>query len=179
MRTVKMNSAGLVVAGFFVSVVMGAKPAENGMFERLRAAASSKSGWVEQKDSYRTFSVQELYGIIDGGAADYEKQGLKNGVLVSYKNGDRVLEIYFDDFGKSGRARAMVEQKKKSMSTPKKIPEVNFTPAFYDDVLGGCIASWAQGDFYVEMTLTGYVSPEKAASDAAALIETLRPVIGK
>jgi hypothetical protein len=149
------------------------------MFDKLRAAFSGTSGWIEQREKYQAFTAQELYGIIDGGAADYEQQGLKKGILVTFKSADKVLEMYFGDFGKPSRARAMVETKKKSMSGSKIIPKVNLVPAFYDDVLGGCVASWAKGAFYIEMTLTGYDAPEKAAEDAAVLIGVLGPVIGK
>jgi hypothetical protein len=163
----------------FIIAAHAAKLEGGGAFDKLRAAVSGASGWTEQQDKYLAFSPKELYGIIDGAATDYEKQGLKNGILVALNNGDKVLEIYFDDFGKPSRAKAMVEIKKKSMSEPKIIPNVNLKPAFFDHVLGGCIACWAEGGFYVEMTLTGYDAPEKAVTDAAALITVLGPVIGK
>jgi hypothetical protein len=163
---------------FAVAVLPAAagKPAKGGVFDRLRTAVAG-AGWVEQKDALKTFTAQELYGIIDGGATTYEQQGLKSGVLVSFKNGGKVVEMFLDDFGKPALARGMVAEKKKLMSEPKDLPATGKSPAFYDAVLGGCLACWAAGPCYIEMSLTGYDAPEKAAADAAALIEALSHVV--
>jgi hypothetical protein len=179
MKTVRSCSACLFIFAVLMSAVCAAKPAGDGMFDRLRSAASSVPGWTEHKEKYQVFTVKELYDIIDGGAMDYEKQGLKNGILVTLKNGDKVLEFYFDDFDNSAGAKGMVEIKKKSLSAPKILPKVDISPAFYDEVLGGCVACWAKGNYYIEMTLTGYDAPEKSVADAAALINAISPVIGK
>jgi hypothetical protein len=65
------------------------------------------------------------------------------------------------------------------LSDPRKISQVNVRPAIYEEVIGGCIAYWAKGRYYVEMTLTGYDSAEIAVRDAVALIDSISPGIVK
>jgi hypothetical protein len=162
-----------------VVVIHAAQLEDSISFEPFRSTASSISGWTEQKEQYRYFTTKDLYGIIDGGAAEHEKQGLKSGIGVSLTNGDKLLEIYFEDFGTASRAKGMVQVKKKSMTDLKRISQVNVMPAFYDGVLGGCIAYWAKSHYYIEMTLTGYDSPNSAVRDAVILINSLSPAISK
>ena len=166
-------------AGLAVVIVFAANPSNNGAFDRFRAAVSDVPGWNEQKDKYQAFTAKELYGLIDGGAADYDQQGLKSGITVTLTNESRVLEIYCDNVGKPSRAKGMVKIKRKSLSDPKPIPKVTISPAIYDGVLGGCFACCAKGDFYIEMTLTGYEALNEAVEDAAAFINTLSQVIAK
>jgi hypothetical protein len=165
--------------GVFVLAVWAA-PSKNGSsFEPLRSAASRVSGWTEQKERYRYFTTKDYYGIINGGAAEHEKQGLKSGIGISLTHGAMSLELYFEDFGTSSRATGMVKTKKLSSTEPENIPRVTIAPAIYEKVIGGCIAYWAKGRYYVEMTLTGYDSLSNAVRDAAALIDSISPVIGK
>ncbi len=171
--------AGILLLSNVSTTVFAAKPADTVAFQRLRAAVCDVPGWIEQMDKYRAFTAKELYGLIDGRAADYNKQGLKSGITVTLTNGDRVLEIYFEDFGNPSRAKGMAGIKKKSFSAPKKLPQVNISPAFYDQVLGGCVACWAKGKFYIEMTLTGYDAVEIAVVNAAVLINSISPFIAK
>jgi hypothetical protein len=157
--------------------IQAAKTADSASFEKLRAAASHVQGWTEQKDQYKFFTPKELYGVIDGGATDYEKQGLKSGIVVSLTGKAHSLEIYFENFGSSSRAKGMVSIKKKSLSDPKKMPQANGVSAMYDEVIGGCVVYWAKGDYYIEMTLTGYDSLSKAVADAVTLINSISPAI--
>lgn len=159
--------------------IQAAKPADSNSFDQLRTAASRVPGWTEQKEQYRFFTAKELYEIIDGGAVEYDKQGLKSGICVSLTSRDKSLEIYFEDFGSSSRAKGMVSIKKKSSSDPKKFSQVNVALAIYDEVIGGCVVYWAKGDYYIEMTLNGYDSLEKALRDAATLINSISPAIDK
>jgi hypothetical protein len=160
-------------------VIWAANPEDSSSFEPLRAATSRISGWTEQKEQYRYFTTQDFYGIIDGGAAEHEKQGMKSGIGISLTNGPKSLEIYFEDFGTSSRAKGMIRVKKKSLSDPVKIPQVKVTPALYEEVIGGCIAYWAKSRYYIEMTLTGYDSTEIAVRDAVVLIDSISPSIVK
>jgi hypothetical protein len=179
MRDIQSRLVFFFIAAALTVTICAAISPDSAAFNRLRAGASGVPGWIEQKDKYQAFTVQELYGLIDGGATEYEKQGLKSGITITLTNGNKVLEIYCDDFGKASRAKGMVEIKKKSLSDPKVIPKATLSPAIYDGVLGGCIACFAKGDFYIEMSLTGYNSLDKAVEDAAIFINTLSRVIGK
>jgi hypothetical protein len=161
----------------FIMASQAAKSSDSLSFEKLRVAASRVQGWTEQKEQYKFFTPKELYGIIDGGATDYEKQGLKTGICVSYTNGARSLEIYFETFGSPARAKGMVTIKKKSLSDSKSLSQVTAASVVYEEVIGGCVVYWAKGDYFVEMTLTGYDSIEKAAADAAILINSVSPAI--
>jgi hypothetical protein len=160
-------------------VILAANPQDSSSFESLRGTASRVSGWTEQKEQYRCFTAKDFYGIIDGGAAEHEKQGMKSGIGISLTNGPKSLEIYFEDFGTSSRAKGMIRVKKKSLSDPHKIPQVNVTPAMYDEVIGGCIAYWAKSRYYIEMTLTGYDSTKIAVRDAVVLIDSISARIVK
>jgi hypothetical protein len=170
--------ACLFLLGVFIIAVQPAKPVDGTSFAKLRAAASHVQGWIEQQEQYRFFTPKELYGIIDGGAVEYEKQGLKNGIFISLTAESKSLEIYFENFGSSSRAQGMVDIKKKSSSDPKKISQGNGA-AIYDAVIGGCVVYWAKGDYSIEMTLTGYDSLEKAKADAMTLIDSISPAIAK
>ena len=165
--------------GFFIVTLQSAQPADSGSFAQLRMATSRVPGWTEQKEQYRFFTANDLYGIIDGAAAEHQKQGLKSGIGLSLTGGTKSLEIYFEDFGTPSRAKSMVNTKKTSLSSPGIIPQVKVSPAIYEEVLGGCIAFWAKGHYYVEMTLTGYDSTKIAVRDAAVLIDSLSPSIVK
>jgi hypothetical protein len=164
---------------FFITNCRTTKPADSGSFDRLRAAVSRVPGWIEKKDQYQVFKAEELYGIIDGGATEYIKQGLISGIVIACSSGIRSLGMYFEDFGTDSRAKGMVIIKKKSMSEPKVIPKVSMSPAMYEEVLGGCVAYWAKGRYYIEMTFTGYDSLDSAVRDAVMLIDSIGPVIGK
>jgi hypothetical protein len=161
----------------FIIGIQAANPADSSTFEKLRAAATHVRGWTEHKEQYRSFTPKELYGIIDGGATDYEKQGLKNGICLSLTSGAKSLEIYFDDFGSSSRAQKMVTIKKKSLSEPKTFSQVTVASALYEEVIGGCVVYWAKGNYFIEMTLTGYDSLSKAADDAMTQINSISSVI--
>ena len=171
--------ACLFLAAVFVMAVQAANSAMGDSFAQLRVAVARVPGWTEQKEQYRFFTAKELYGIIDGGAVEHEKQGLKRGIGLFFTGGNNSLDIYFEDFGTFSRARGMVKLKKESLSDTKGIPQVKVRPAIYEEVIGGCIAYWAKGHYYVEMTLTGYDSPDRAVRDAATLIDSISPAIGK
>jgi hypothetical protein len=168
-------AAWLMSAGFFILAADAATPADSGLFVRLRAAVTRVPGWTEQKKQYRSFTAKELYGFIDGEAAVHQKQGLKSGIGISLTSEAKSLEMYLEDFGTYSRAKGMVGIKKKSLSDPKKIPQVTVAPAIYEEVIGGCIAYWAKGRFYIEMTLTGYDSLQNAVRDAVTLIDSISP----
>jgi hypothetical protein len=173
------TTAWLCFTGFFIMACQGTKPADSGSFDRLRAAVSRVPGWIEKKEQYQIFKAEELYGIIDGGATEYIKQGLISGIAIACTSGTRSLGMYFEDFGTYSRAKGMVSIKKKSMSEPKAVSKVGVSPAIYEEVLGGCVAYWAKGRYYTEMTLTGYDSLDGAVRDAVTLIDSIGPVIGK
>ena len=177
MKALPFLRACLFLPVVFIMTVSAAKPEDFRSFDRFRTAVSSVPGWIEQEDKYLTFTPKELYYIIGKGAAEFDKQGLKKGVSVLLMNGNKVLEIYFNDFGKSSRAKGMVEKRIKLASDPKIVPQFNVTPAYCDEVAGGCVVYWAKADFYIEMTLSGYDTSKKAVTDAAALIDKICSVI--
>jgi hypothetical protein len=164
-----------VLLTVFGNLIQAANPVDSSSFAHLRAAATNGTGWVEQEQC-RYFNVQELYGMINGGAAEHEKQGLRSGIRVILSNGAKSLEIYFEDFGSPYRARGMVRRKERSSSAPQPIAQVT-GPAMYDEVLGGCIVYLAKSDYFIQMTLTGYDSIVNAVRDAATLINVINPVI--
>jgi hypothetical protein len=179
MKALPFLRACLFLPVIFIMTVWAAKPEDYRSFDTLRAATARVPGWIEQKDKYLTFTAKELYYIIGKGAAEFDKQGLKKGVSVLLMKGNKVLEIYFNDFGKSSRAKSMVDIRKKLASNPKIVPQFNVTPAYCDEVPGGCVVNWAKANFYVEMTLSGYDASEEAVIDAAALINEICLVIPK
>jgi hypothetical protein len=154
----------------FVMAVSAAGPEDFRFFDRFRTAVASVPGWVEKEDKYLTFTPKELPYIIGKSATEYEKQGLKKGVSILLMNGDRVLEIYLNDFGKFSRAKGMLYKRITTAPNAKPAPQFNVAPAYCDSVAGGCVAYWAKGDLYVEMTLSGYGSSGEAVYDAATLI---------
>ena len=144
-----------------------------------RLAAHVK-GWTEQTDKFRFFTARQLYDIIDGGAAEYEKSGLVDGVVVSLSaKPERSAEIYVENFKSPARASAMVLAKRKNASDPKPVSEVQNKLAFYDEVIGGCVVYSAKGAFYFEMTLTGYENGNAAARDAKRFIDAFEKDLRK
>jgi hypothetical protein len=179
MKPLTLFSGVIFLVGIFTVSVRAAKPDTGESFVPLRTAVSRAPGWTEQKGQYRFFTAKELYGIIDGGAVEHVKQGLKNGIGLSFTKGNNALDIYFEDFGTVSRAKGMVELKRKSLSDTKDIPLVTIKPALYEGVIGGCIAYWAKSRYYIEMTLTGYDSTKIAVRDAVVLIDSISPSIVK
>ena len=179
MKLRQFSTALLCLTVFCITTCRTTKPADSSLFDRLRAAVSRVPGWIEKKDQYQVFKAEELYGIIDGGATEYIKQGLISGMAVACTSETRSLGMYFEDFGTDSRAKGMVIIKKKAMSEPKAVPKVSVSPAMYEEVLGGCVAYWAKGRYYIEMTLTGYDSQPIAVRDAMTLIDSIGTVIGK
>lgn len=179
MNTNHIPHACLSLIGFFIVTLQSAQPADSGSFAELRSATSRVPGWTEQKEQYRFFTAAELYGIIDGGAAEHQKQGLKSGIALSLIGGTTSLGIFIEDFGTPSHARGMVRIKKKSCSDPIAITGVKVAPAIYEEVIGGCIAYWAKSHYYIEMTLTGYDSTNIAVHDAVILIDSISHSIAK
>jgi len=173
MKTKHISRTGLFLMGICIITLQSEQPADSGSFAELRAATSRVPGWTEQKEQYRFFTAEDFYGIIDGGAAEHQKQGLKSGIGLSLTGGTKTLGIFIEDFGTPSRAKGMVRIKKKSCSDPENITGVKAAPAIYEEVLGGCIAYWAKGHFYIEMTLTGYDSTNIAVRDAVVLIDSI------
>lgn len=177
------SSAAILECFFLLSIAVLAVGAEKDKggnpFEPLRTTVAGISGWSEQTEQYRYFTARDFYGIIDGGAAEHEKQGLKNGIGVSLTNNTQSLGIYFENFGTFSRAKGMVNTKKKSLSDTRSIPQAKVAPAMYEEVIGGCIVFWAKGRYYIEMTLTGYDSIESALQDAGTFIDAISAVITK
>jgi len=179
MKALPFLRTSLILPVVFFMTASASKPEDFHSFDKLRSAAASLPGWVEQKDKYLTYTAKELYYIIGKSAKEFEKQGLKKGVSILLMNENKVLEIYFSDFGKSSRAKDMVDIRKKNASNPKVVPQFNVTPSYCDEVTGGCVVYWAKGDLYIEMTFSGYDASEKAVIDAAALINEIGLVIPK
>jgi hypothetical protein len=177
MKSTNYFRACFILLSIFITTIQNAKSSDSTSFVKLRKVASGIPGWTEQKENYRFFTAEKLYDIIDGGAAQYQKQGLKNGIVISLTNGAKLLEIYFEDFESSSRAKGMVSIKNKTSSNPKRISQVDATAAICDEVLGGCVVYWAKSNYYIEMTLTGYDSLENALLDAIALIDSISPNI--
>jgi hypothetical protein len=173
MKTNRIFLACFSLIGFYFFTLQSAEAADSGSFTELRAATSRVPGWTEQKEQYRFFTAADFYGIIDGGAAEHQKQGLKSGIGLSLTSGTKTLGIFIEDFGTPSRAKGMVRVKNKSCSDPKNITGVKAAPAVYEEVLGGCIAYWTKSHYYIEMTLTGYDSTDIAVRDAVVLIDSL------
>jgi hypothetical protein len=177
MKPLSFPGALFALLGGFFADIPAANPSDSSVCVQLRTDLSHLPGWVEQKERYRGFTAEELYGIINGGATKYDKQGLLRGMCVSFANQNNSLEIFFDDFGSSSRAKGMVGIKKKGSSNPVSISHDNGAPAMYNEVIGGCIVYWSQGNYYIEMTLTGYDSLAIAVRDAIVLINSINPLI--
>jgi hypothetical protein len=137
----------------------------------LRASVTGVQGWTEQKDQFRSFGTKELYELIDGGAVEYEKPGLVGGILVVLSGPNKeAAEIYIEDFGTPSRAQGMVKAKRKNASEPKSLEGARARGAFFDGVIGGCVAYASVNAFYMELALTGYDSAQKAAGDAKIFV---------
>jgi|WetSurMetagenome_2_1015567.scaffolds.fasta_scaffold00148_13 hypothetical protein len=153
------------------SLSFAAKP-DSVALETFHAAVAGVPGWAEQKDRFRSFGTKQLYDLIDGGAAEYEKPGLVGGVLVVLSGAhNESAQIYIEDFGSAKRALEMVKQKRKTASEPKTL--AGAANAFTDEVIGGCVAYASFKGFYFELALTGYESQEKATDDAKVFINAL------
>jgi len=142
------------------------------MLSTVRGSASRVQGWTEQVDKYRFFNVRQLFDIIDGGAVEYEKSGLVDGIVVSLAGATgKAAEIYIENFKSSVRAAAMIGIKRKNASSPKQVPGIKGANAFCDEVIGGCVAYYVKGGLYFEITLTGYDVAASAATDAMLFVD--------
>jgi len=179
MRPPLFRFACLCLLSIAPTTLQAADPAKADTLAALRAAASRVPAWAEQKDLYRRFNAVELYGLIDGGAVEYQKQGLIGGIFVSLTKGARLSEIYLEDFGSPARAVGMVEIKRQSFNAAKGVPGLEAVAAVYVAVIGGCVVYWAKGAYYFEMTLTGYDSSDDAARDTVILVTVMSAAIPK
>jgi hypothetical protein len=143
-------------------------------FATFRTALDSIPGWTEQQDKYLYFVPKALYDIINGGAEEYIKAGLVDGMVAAFKSaGNKNADLYIEDFSAQGRAQAIVKKKRKTASEPKPLPGSRDKNAFYDEVIGGCLVYFNSGRFYFEMTLTGYDKQDAALQDARLFIGVL------
>lgn len=160
----------LALAALASGSFAGVKP-DSLKFAAFRTALDSIPGWTVQQDKYTYFVPKALYDIINGGAEEYIKAGLVDGMVAAFKSaGNKNAELYIEDFGAQGRAQAMVSKKRKTASEPKPLPGSRDKNAFYDEVIGGCIVYFNSGRFYFEMTLTGYDKQDPALQDARLFI---------
>jgi hypothetical protein len=137
----------------------------------LHARIAGIRGWTEQKDRFRYFQTRLLYDIIDGGAVEYEKTGLVDGIVVDLgADSNRTVEIYIENFGRPAHARTMLAQKKKSANEPKQLDAPAVADAFYDEVIGGCMVYFCRDNYYFEMTLTGYDNPQQGMRDGKIFV---------
>jgi hypothetical protein len=153
----------------FSMTTVAAEKADSSVLAAFRARATGVAGFTEQADRYRFFGVRQLYDIIDGGAVEYEKPGLVNGIVIGFiADSNRTAEIYIENFGTTAHAKSMLAMKKKSASEPKTLGVEGSKNAFYDEVIGGCIVYFYNNKFYFEMTFTGYEKTSRAIADAKA-----------
>jgi hypothetical protein len=155
----------------FSMTTVAAEKADSAVLAAFRARAAGVAGFTEQADRYRFFGVRQLYDIIDGGAVEYEKPGLVNGIVIGLgADSNRTAEIYIENFGTTAHAKSMLAIKRKSASEPKTLGVESVKNAFYDEVIGGCVVYFCQDKFYFEMTFTGYGKPSQALADAKAFV---------
>jgi hypothetical protein len=167
----------LILLSILILTIQNAESADSTSFEQIRKTAVSISGWTEQKEHYRHFNAEELFDIIDGGAAEYVQQGLKSGIVILLTNKGKSLEIFFEDFVTSTHSKSMVNIKEKSATSAKRLSQVNAIYAVYDKVIGGCMVYWTKSKYYVEMTFTGYQSVDEALCDATTFINSIGQAI--
>lgn len=140
----------------------------------LRTVVDSTAGWTENTDGFHAFGVKELYELIDGGAVEYEKSGLLNGIVLELAAlPNRSARIYIEDFGTPAQAQSMVANKRGTASDPKPLSDVKGTNGFYDEVIGGCVAYASSDGFYFELVMTGYDGVEEAVRDAGMFVGEL------
>jgi hypothetical protein len=165
----------MLVGLMFCSLCLTAQASENADSVKLSAVGKSAArvqGWTEQADKSRFFTMRGLFDIIDGGAVEYEKAGLVDGVVVSLSaKPDKTAEIYIEKFKSAGKASAMVGIKKKNAARPKPVPGIRNKNAFLDEVIGGCVVCFFERGLYFEMTLTGYAVAGDAGADAGRFLE--------
>jgi hypothetical protein len=153
----------------FSMTTVAAEKADSAVLAAFRAHAAGVAGFTEQADRYRFFNVRQLYDIIDGGAVEYEKPGLVNGIVIGLNaDSNRTAEIYIENFGTAAHAKSMLAMKKKSASEPKTLLVESSKNSFYDEVIGGCIVYFCDNKYYFEMTFTGYEKSTQALADAKA-----------
>ena len=155
------------------AIYAGEKP-DSAKFVAFRSSVSACAGWTEQKDQYRYFVPHGLYDIIDGGADEYIKMGMVDGIVVKLDSaGKKTAELYIEDFNKPGGAQGMVNHRQATASEPKPLAGLAALGAFFDEVIGGCEVCCYSGTFYFEMNLTGYDKLDPALKDARALVAAL------
>ena len=170
----------LVFYLFLLSSVLPAFASSSGVnpdslkFAAFRTALNSVSGWTEQQGKYSYFVTKALYDIIDGGAEEYLRAGLIDGMVAAFESaGNKNAELYIEDFGVQRHAQAMMKKKRKTAAEPKSLPGSGDKNTFYDEVIGGCIVYFTSGRFYFEMVLTGYEKQDTALQDARLFISAM------
>jgi hypothetical protein len=131
---------------------------------------SKVNGWAMQVDKYRYFTTHTLFDVINGGADEYIKTGMVDGITCSFDGKDKTnAELYLENFAKPDNVKKMIARKKESASDAKKVPGFKANEAFCDEVIGGCVVYFCIGSMYCELTMTGF-SDAQAALDASQTI---------
>lgn len=135
---------------------------------------SGISGWTENKESgYVEYSSGTLFDLINGGADQYNDEGLVEGIQqkMTSSSGDKSYSAFVMDFGTADNATAMFEKMKLNEADPLAIGNYIESVAFGSRHLSGINAYAHFGKYYFEITLSGYSDESLAISEAEAFLE--------
>jgi hypothetical protein len=137
------------------------------------------STWVEDKGTTRTFTAQELFDVINGGAEEYINRGLIGGIHQQFSGTDgKTFEVFVEDFGDTAKSAAMIAAKKESFTETGSIPELSEVSSFSSKAIGALVVVAAVGRFYIEMTASGFTDNKEAEKAAVAFVGYYRKMIG-
>jgi hypothetical protein len=135
---------------------------------------SGITGWTENEQSgYAAFSSGTLFDLINGGADQYNDEGLVEGIQqkMTHSSGDKAYSAFVMDFGTAENATAMFEKMKLNEADPLTIGNYIESVAFGSRHLSGINAYAHFGKYYVEISLSGYADESLATKEAEAFVE--------
>ena len=128
-------------------------------------------GWSEESASYRLFTPETIFDLINGGATDYVDNGMKKGIYQRLTSSDSAtVELFAEDFGNSKNAKKMVTAKQSEGDTD--------TSDFVTTaIIGGFWVCGSIERYYFEFTLTGCNDSKKADAEIDKIIEYYRKIV--
>jgi len=137
-------------------------------------------GWKEAPKSFERFDPKSLYDLIDGGAPDYNKRGLREGIRQRMNGpGRQEAEIFAEDFGFPDSARSMLAAMKAALDARVVVPGFDTALAFAYPVVEGLSVYAALDKYYFEVALSRVPDQAAGLREAARFLEYYRQKISR
>jgi hypothetical protein len=165
----------IVLTFGLIGTAIQAQPASLQDLRMIRQIPS----WHEDSASYRPYSPDDLFDLIDGAAPEYIDNGLVKGFFQRLDGPDSAtLEVFVDDFGSAANAQTMFHLKRQTVTDPCSIAGPDTASFCAGTVIGGLVAYGRLDHFYLELVLTGIKHKETTPREMVRIFEYYHKAVG-